>query len=338
MEIFQVGGSIRDELLGVIPNDRDWVVVGSSPKKMEEMGFKPIGKDFPVFLHPQTKEEYALARTEKKSGVGYKGFNFYCGEEVTIEDDLKRRDFTINAIAKNTAGDLIDPFGGAGDIKHKIFKHVSNAFSEDPLRALRLARFKTYAHLQDFSVASSTLALLDIISHSKELASLSADRIWMEVQRALSNPYSQNFFYSLLEYSLQSPWFDSLKVVSCEESSPTLKWAELQRANGFSLGANLPVPKSYTNAAEALMKVLEIVDCSIVEEKLLLIEALNVPRNYDELMIMLSMNILKDQKRYIEDILTKTNGIDFQVLAQVDHLQVSERKHLLYYDALHKLL
>ncbi len=157
MKVFQVGGSVRDELLGVEPKDRDWVVVNSSPEEMEENGFKPIGKDFPVFLHPETNEEYALARTERKSGVGYKGFEFYFDSSVTLEDDLKRRDFTINSIAKDENGNIIDPFEGRLDLQNKIFKHTSPAFEEDPLRVLRFARFKAYEKKVKKNIKKNTL-------------------------------------------------------------------------------------------------------------------------------------------------------------------------------------
>ena len=172
MKIFQVGGSVRDELLGVEPKDRDWVVVNSSPEEMEEKGFKPIGKDFPVFLHPDTNEEYALARTERKSGVGYKGFKFYFDSSVTLEEDLKRRDFTINAMAKDDNGRIIDPYGGRVDLKNKIFKHTSPAFEEDPLRVLRFARFKSYKQLHDFYLHEETKILFDKIVASTELKDL----------------------------------------------------------------------------------------------------------------------------------------------------------------------
>ena len=156
MKVFQVGGSVRDELLGFQSKDRDWVVVNSSPEEMERNGFKPIGKDFPVFLHPKTNEEYALARTERKSGVGYKGFKFYFDSSVTLEDDLKRRDFTINSIAKDQNGKIIDPYEGRLDIEKKIFRHTSPAFAEDPLRVLRFARFKSYEQLHDFDLHEET--------------------------------------------------------------------------------------------------------------------------------------------------------------------------------------
>ena len=205
MKIYEVGGAIRDSLLGKIPKDKDWVVVGSSPEEMVNNGFKPIGKDFPVFLHPKTNEEYALARTERKTGHGYHGFNFYFGKEVTLEEDLSRRDLTINAIAKDAKGDLIDPFNGQEDIKNKVFKHVSPAFSEDPLRAIRLARFHTYEHLNDFAIDGETADLLRKIVASGEIASLSANRIWAETQRSLGSSNPNIYFEVLLRFNLHIP-------------------------------------------------------------------------------------------------------------------------------------
>ena len=190
MNVYEVGGAVRDSLLETKSNDRDWVVIGSSPEEMTQQGFKPIGKDFPVFLHPETKEEYALARTEKKSGYGYHGFNFYFGKDVTLEEDLSRRDFTINAIAKDSEGNLIDPHNGIQDIQDKVFRHVSDAFLEDPLRAIRLARFKTYDHLKDFTINANTEKLLNKIVESGEINILSENRIWAETERALSSNLS----------------------------------------------------------------------------------------------------------------------------------------------------
>ena len=203
MKFFQVGGSVRDELLGVEPKDRDWVVVNSSPEEMEENGFKPIGKDFPVFLHPKTNEEYALARTERKSGVGYKGFEFYFDSSVTLEDDLKRRDFTINSIAKDENGNIIDPFEGRLDLQKKIFKHTSPAFEEDPLRVLRFARFKAYKQLHNFNVHEETKGYFEKIISSKELKTLSPERVWMETKKALENKFSNEStgFHSSLSSS-----------------------------------------------------------------------------------------------------------------------------------------
>lgn len=155
MQIYLVGGAVRDELLGLPVTERDWVVVGARPEEMIKLGYKPVGKDFPVFLHPQSHEEYALARTERKTGRGYKGFHFYASEEVSLIEDLKRRDLTINAIAKDSAGQLIDPFHGQQDLKDKILRHVSPAFAEDPVRILRIARFA--ARFGDFTVDAATM-------------------------------------------------------------------------------------------------------------------------------------------------------------------------------------
>lgn len=186
MQIYLVGGAVRDKLLEYPFSEKDWVVVGSSPKAMEAQGYKPVGSDFPVFLHPETKEEYALARTERKSGVGYKGFQLHTGDDVTLEQDLQRRDLTINAIAEDADGNLIDPYGGQQDLHDKVLRHVSDAFIEDPLRVLRIARFAArYQHL-GFTIAPETLALMQQLSSSGELDALTPERVWMETQKALS--------------------------------------------------------------------------------------------------------------------------------------------------------
>ena len=202
MKVYKVGGAVRDKILGIAPVDNDWVVVGSSPEEMISSGFKPIGKDFPVFLHPETNEEYALARTEKKDGYGYQGFNFYFGKDVSLEKDLSRRDLTINAIAEDQNGVLIDPFNGINDIENKIFRHVSSAFSEDPLRAIRVARFKSYEHLNEFNLASNTNSALKGIVESEEISKLSMDRLWSEIIRALQNTHSSDFFKMLVDFKM----------------------------------------------------------------------------------------------------------------------------------------
>ena len=161
MKTYLVGGAVRDKLLGIPVKDRDWVVVGATPEEMIKEGFKAVGEDFPVFLHPNTKEEYALARTERKSGKGYKGFVFFSSPDVTLEDDLKRRDLTINAIAEDEYGNLIDPCSGEADLKNGVLRHVSSAFVEDPLRVLRVARF---AACFGFKISDETMQLLKIIS------------------------------------------------------------------------------------------------------------------------------------------------------------------------------
>ncbi|HEX5538756.1 MAG TPA: multifunctional CCA tRNA nucleotidyl transferase/2'3'-cyclic phosphodiesterase/2'nucleotidase/phosphatase, partial [Methylophilaceae bacterium] len=178
MKTYIVGGAVRDELLGLAVKDRDHVVVGATPEQMAELGYKPVGKDFPVFLHPQTHEEYALARTERKTARGYKGFQVYAAPEVTLEQDLARRDLTINAIARDAAGNLIDPYHGLADIESKTLRHVSDAFAEDPVRILRAARFA--ARFTEFHVAPETMNLMRQMVAAGEVDALVAERVWQE--------------------------------------------------------------------------------------------------------------------------------------------------------------
>lgn len=189
LQTYLVGGSVRDKILGIESPDRDWVVVGSSPKAMLDLGFRSVGKDFPVFLHPTTAEEYALARTERKSGKGYQGFAFYTNPDVTLEQDLLRRDLTINAIAEDSSGQLIDPYNGQRDIKNKILRHVSPAFAEDPLRIFRVARFAARFSELGFSIADETLQLMQQIVKQDEVKHLSPERIWQETAKALMTPH-----------------------------------------------------------------------------------------------------------------------------------------------------
>ena len=196
MEIYLVGGGVRDKLLGLPVKDRDWVVVGATPEAMTALGYKIVGADFPVFLHPETKEEYALARTERKSGRGYKGFTVYAGPDVTLEQDLARRDLTINAMAEDAAGRLIDLFDGAADLKHGILRHVAPAFSEDPLRVLRVARF---AARFGYPVAHETLILMRTLVDAGEMETLVAERVWSELERALGEKQPVRFFEVLRE-------------------------------------------------------------------------------------------------------------------------------------------
>ncbi|WP_440874460.1 multifunctional CCA addition/repair protein [Thalassotalea sp. PLHSN55] len=195
--IFLVGGAVRDGLLNLAIKDKDHLVVGLTAEQMLDAGYTPVGKDFPVFLHPKTKEEYALARTEKKQGQGYTGFVCYSSPDVTIEQDLKRRDLTINAMARAADGTLIDPYQGQQDLNNRILRHVSDAFIEDPLRVLRVARFAARFHHLGFSIADETLALMSTISASGELNALSAERIWQEFHRSLGQDNPQVFFQVL---------------------------------------------------------------------------------------------------------------------------------------------
>ncbi len=197
MTTYQVGGSVRDKLLGLASVDRDYVVVGATPEQMIAAGFVAVGKDFPVFLHPETKEEYALARTERKSGRGYTGFTFQTSPEVTLEEDLRRRDLTINAMAFDDAGNVVDPYGGQRDLQTKTLRHVSEAFAEDPLRVLRLARFA--ARFSDFSVAPETTALCKRLVDGGEIDALVAERVWQEISRGLMEAKPSRMFDVLRE-------------------------------------------------------------------------------------------------------------------------------------------
>ncbi len=196
VKIYRVGGSVRDELLGRAGSDRDWVVVGATPETLIASGYKPVGRDFPVFLHPETREEYALARTERKHGRGYRGFEFFASPDVTLDEDLRRRDLTINAMARGEDGSMIDPFGGETDLRAGVLRHVSPAFAEDPLRVLRVARF---AARFGFAVAPETEALMRVLAASGELAELSPERVWQELSRGLMESHPSRMLSVLRE-------------------------------------------------------------------------------------------------------------------------------------------
>ncbi|SDF93035.1 multifunctional CCA addition/repair protein [Paraburkholderia phenazinium] len=203
MNIYAVGGAIRDELLGVPVQDRDYVVVGATPEQMVAQGYRPVGKDFPVFLHPQTHEEYALARTERKTAAGYHGFQFFYAPDVTLEEDLARRDLTINAMAREVrpdgslTGPVVDPFNGQADLQARVFRHVSDAFLEDPVRILRVARFA--ARFTDFTVAPETMELMRKMVSAGEVDALVAERVWQEVSRGLMERQPSRMFAVLRE-------------------------------------------------------------------------------------------------------------------------------------------
>lgn len=223
MKVYAVGGAIRDTLMGLPVHDIDYVVVGSSAEEMIAKGYRPVGKDFPVFLHPDTQAEYALARTERKTGQGYKGFHFYADPSVTLEQDLERRDLTINAMAQEVGADgkqfgpIIDPYNGQEDLAAKIFRHVSDAFAEDPLRLLRIARFS--ARFPEFSVAEETLIALKAIVQSGELRALSAERIWQELARGLVAANPMHLFQVLLNTGAASTLLPSTLVAQLSEES-----------------------------------------------------------------------------------------------------------------------
>ncbi|WP_048305953.1 polynucleotide adenylyltransferase [Halomonas sp. PR-M31] len=197
LNVYRVGGAVRDSRLGWPVVDQDWVVVGATPQAMRKRGFKPVGRDFPVFLHPVTQEEYALARTERKQGHGYTGFEVHASPEVTLEEDLARRDLTINAMAETLDGELIDPFQGQRDLEAHVLRHVSLAFVEDPLRVLRTARFLARYQRLGFVIAEDTLALMRQLALNGEIAHLVAERVWQETEKALGEPCPQAYFETL---------------------------------------------------------------------------------------------------------------------------------------------
>jgi len=246
MKIYTVGGAVRDELLGLPVKDRDYVVVGATPEEMVKQGFKPVGKDFPVFLHPQTKQEYALARTERKTAPGYKGFVIHAAPDVTLEQDLARRDFTINAIAKDEAGKLIDPFSGAADLKAGVLRHVSDAFAEDPVRILRAARF---AARFGFTIAPETLMLMHRMVEQGEADALVPERVWQEFARGLMEKSPLRMLGVLIECGALARIAPELDAQLENENPPYPSLAALDAA----AQANAPLEVRFA----ALLRVLD---------------------------------------------------------------------------------
>ena len=267
MEIYLVGGAVRDTLLGIAINERDWVVVGTTPEVMIELGYKKVGSDFPVFIHPVTKEEYALARTERKSGTGHKGFSFNTKTNVTLEEDLKRRDLTINAIAKSSKGYLIDPFDGQKDLKNKTLRKVSDAFKEDPLRVLRVARFAAKLKHLDFSVHKETMKTMNDLSVSGELETLPKERIWQETYKALKEKNPEEYFRVLTQsgaiFKLEKTAKINLgrfKNIASEIPEAELRWASLavnSNCNLDGLNAAFGVPKKIQDLSQVFEKLIK---------------------------------------------------------------------------------
>lgn len=213
MQVYLVGGAVRDAQLGIPHQERDWCVVGAAPAELEALGYQRVGKDFPVFLHPETKEEYALARTERKTAPGYHGFDFDCSPDVTIEEDLQRRDLTINAIAQSEDGVLIDPWGGLSDIESRVLRHVSDAFVEDPVRILRVARFAARYNGLGFTIADETMQLMRCMVDNGEVDALVPDRVWKETELALGGSNIRVFFEALRECGALRVLFPEVDVL-----------------------------------------------------------------------------------------------------------------------------
>jgi len=276
MKVYLVGGAVRDELLGREVNERDWVVVGARPEELLEAGYRQVGRDFPVFLHPETGEEYALARTERKSGRGHHGFVVHADPEVTLEQDLRRRDLTINAMARNDNGDLIDPCGGRDDLERRLLRHVSPAFEEDPLRVLRVARFAAQLAAFEFRVADDTLALMRRMSAGGELETLAGERVWQETQKALAATAPARYFDILRDCAALArvlpelaPLFDgrpgpaALAAATERTGDPALRLAALTHPlnpDGAlpELGTRLPVPAAWIELARLVARWLPL--------------------------------------------------------------------------------
>tara|TARA_B100000035_G_scaffold295481_1_gene286602 strand:- start:1027 stop:2106 length:1080 start_codon:yes stop_codon:yes gene_type:complete len=304
MKIYLVGGAIRDEYLGIPISERDWVVVNSSHEEMIREGFKQVGKNFPVYLHPITKEEYALARKEKKIGKGHKNFSFDTKVNISLKDDLKRRDLTINAIAKDEFGNIHDPYGGIKDLKSRRIQIVSNAFFEDPLRIFRVARFKTKLAKFNFSITNDSLKMLKKMSGNGEINFLSGERIWDETQKALSYENSSTYFATLkkvgaLKYfeGLENVYSNNLRLLKKLDSKKNMifeKWAviNLNSQQAEILEKKIRVPKKIANFRKTLSSFYKLIKTKNLDEKSLLsiLNKMNYFRN--ELNLIESLNLL----------------------------------------------
>ncbi|MBL4851913.1 MAG: multifunctional CCA tRNA nucleotidyl transferase/2'3'-cyclic phosphodiesterase/2'nucleotidase/phosphatase [Gammaproteobacteria bacterium] len=311
MKCYRVGGAIRDQLLGLPVNDVDWVVVGATPQEMLDSGFAQVGRDFPVFLHPDTKQEYALARTERKTSLGYTGFAIHANPDVSLEQDLARRDLTINAIAQDDDGKLIDPYHGVRDLKQKILRHVTDAFVEDPLRVLRVARFAARFSPLGFCLAPETLSLMQSMVKTGELSTLVAERVWTETDRALAELEPQVYF-DVLDHcgalaqifpEITPIWLqgapsgrDLLVAVAKANNSTLLRFTAL--TVNVEIGAlkamakRLRVPKSYHQLAELAVrhiKSLHTFSAMDAAMQLQLLESMDVlrrPQRIDPLLCL----------------------------------------------------
>ncbi|MBR8657377.1 CCA tRNA nucleotidyltransferase [Achromobacter sp. Marseille-Q0513] len=299
LQVYIVGGAVRDALLGLPAGDQDWVVVGATPEDMARRGFMPVGGDFPVFLHPRTKEEYALARTERKSGHGYKGFTFHTGLDVTLEDDLRRRDLTVNAIARKPDGELVDPLGGQADLRARVFRHVGEAFEEDPVRILRLGRFA--ARFADFSIAPETLALCRRMVEAGEADALVAERVWKELSRGLMTAKPSR----MLDVLHQS---GALARVMPELRESTIVGVDVDRAAalGLPLASRYALMCRLTTEREALGRRLRVPtecnDCArLLPEMLSGLEAVDQQDGaYAQLALIERADALRKPERFMD--------------------------------------
>lgn len=339
MQIYKVGGAVRDRLLGRPVSDIDWLVVGATVEQMQAQGFRPVGADFPVFLHPKTGEEYALARTERKSGRGYGGFTFHASPDVTLEEDLIRRDLTINAMAEDEQGTLYDPYHGKRDLDERILRHVSPAFAEDPLRVLRVARFAArYAPL-GFKVAEETLGLMRQIAESGELQALTAERSWKEIERALMESEPQVFFEVLRSCGglreLMPELADGLDTLAAlhqaarQQQPLSVRWAcllrGLQPAAIKALNQRLKAPRECQELAVLVGEFAERADNALALEPSALLEMLQKfdvyrrPQRFEDFIAACEMAVLGatyPQADYLRDAADVARAVDVKPLLE----------------------
>ena len=361
MDVYLVGGAIRDRLLGLTSQEKDWVVINATPSDLTKLGYKQVGKSFPVFIHPKTGEEYALARKEIKSGKGYYGFKIDSSPNVTLEEDLYRRDLTINAMAEDQKGHIIDPFNGQKDISNRVLRHVSDAFVEDPLRVLRVSRFKAKLHDLSFAIAPETKKLLEEIVESGELQTLVPERIWQETYKALCEPRFDQYFQTLIDLRAFDQIFPEisdinsnvsenhiLQVAIKKEISPKIKFCSIflvmLEDNHQSLKdaitamqERINIPKDYKNLVLLLESIYPMLFSSDSNEKkefsaeqyLKIIEkldALRKPSNLEEVLEVISLkknyNDLKETVSLIRKSLVLAQSVKINNL-QEDGLEGS---------------
>ena len=340
MQIYRVGGAVRDKLLGLPTKDQDWVVVGATPEQMKDLGFVPVGRDFPVFLHPHSKEEYALARTERKTGHGYAGFTFYTASTVTLAEDLLRRDLTINAMAEDESGRIIDPYGGQDDLNKRLLRHVSPAFQEDPLRILRVARFAARLAPLGFQIADPTLELMSAMVANGEASHLVAERVWQETVKALMEPSPATFFQTLIRCQalpvvlpelravLQRQALERLQLAAQANASAQVRFGCLfaqnsDLANIRSLVARLRLPTEYGDLAllisaygERISATLQRPDGQSLMSVFEVTDALRRPERFALLLDALSYSCatVKKEKQHVVTLLDGCLAIKANVL------------------------
>jgi len=314
MKIYKVGGAVRDHILGLRPNDSDWVVVGSTPEEMKSLGYKQVGADFPVFLHPETNEEYALARTEKKTGKGYSGFSVQYEKNISLEEDLLRRDLTMNSIAMSESGQIIDPYNGVKDIKNKILRHTSEAFYEDPLRALRLARFKT--KFSDFTIHEETAEVLSKILLSGEIAYLTKERVLQEMKKGFEID-ALKYLQNIMQLNLTSPWFDNLsKLPETISDKFEYAWCQISQLNGFNFAHRLLENNDLKKTLDVWQEMHSYSQKAEINDKIRFFQKITSPK-YEKYFLNLLPYFeltMESCKKVYEEIKT----IDFSYLANLD--------------------